>query len=119
MPQLAVVVDDHPASRELARYLLAHAGLEVETASDGVHALSLIKTLQPDVVVLDLDIPGVDGCELRDKMAADPELAPIPIVVVSVYDIAEFSPNHTESDFAGYVRSRWIPRRSGRSWSRA
>lgn len=106
---IALVVDDHPASLEVARYLLSHEGFAVESATDGATALSLVRTHSPDVVVLDLDIPVIDGCELRDRMATDPLLASIPIVVVSVHEISEFCPDHVRDDFAGYIRKPLDP----------
>lgn len=109
MSPLAVIADDHPASLELARYLLAHAGFDVECVRDGVEALSVIAALRPDVVVLDLDIPSIDGCELRDRLTAEPKLAEIPLVVVSVHEISVFCPDHVRADFAEYVRKPLDP----------
>ena len=54
--------------------------------------------------MLDLDLPVVDGCQVRDRLAADPALSKIPVVAVSVYEIDEFCPEHGPRDFAGYVR---------------
>jgi CheY-like chemotaxis protein len=100
----ALVAEDHLASAELARYLLEFDGFEVVCAADGLEALALATASQPDVVVVDLDLPIVDGCQVRDRLAADPALSKIPVVAVSVYEIGEFCPDHGPGDFAGYVR---------------
>lgn len=104
MSLLALVAEDHPASADLARYLLEFDGFEVVCAADGSEALSLAAARPPDVIVLDLDLPAVDGCQVRDRLAADLTLSKIPVVAVSVYEISEFCPDHKARDFAGYVR---------------
>jgi two-component system cell cycle response regulator DivK len=103
VPLLALVVDDHPASVELARYLLEAGGLDVVCAQDGGEALALAAAHHPDVIVLDLDLPVLDGCRVRDRLAAAPTLAAVPVVAMSAYEIDEFCPDHGRSDFAGYV----------------
>jgi two-component system, cell cycle response regulator DivK len=104
VPIRALVAEDHLASAELARYLLEFDGFEVVCAADGQEALALATSKPPDVVVIDLDLPIVDGCEVRDRLAADPALSKIPVVAVSVYEIGEFCPDHGPQDFAGYMR---------------
>ena len=104
MPLLALVADDDQPSVELVRYLLEIDGFEVISAADGGEALSLAAARRPDVIVLNLDLPVVDGCQVCDRLAADAELSAIPIVVVSVYEIGEFCPDREAAEFAGYVR---------------
>jgi CheY-like chemotaxis protein len=103
MSLLVLVADDDPPSVALVRYLLELAEFEVVGAQDGAEALSFAATRPPDVIVLDLDLPVLDGCQVADRMAADPALCRIPILVVSVYEISEFCPSHSAADFAGYV----------------
>jgi two-component system, cell cycle response regulator DivK len=109
MSLLALVVDDDPASLELARYLLHYAGFEVICAQDGGAALLLAAEYRPGVIVLDLDLPVLDGGQVRDRLAADPSLTEIPVVAMSVQEISEFSPRHRAGDFAGYVRKPLEP----------
>jgi two-component system cell cycle response regulator DivK len=109
MPLLALVADDDPASIELLRYLLERDGFEVVSAADGAEALSLAAARRPHVIVLDLDLSVVNGCQVRDRLAADAELSAIPVVVVSTYEIGEFCPGRTAADFAGYVRKPLDP----------
>lgn len=104
MSLLALVVDDHLPSVALVRYLLEMAGFEVTDAQNGAAALSLAAIRPPDVIVLDLDLPVMDGCEFADRLAADAVLCRIPILVVSVYEISEFCPSRGAADFAGYAR---------------
>jgi two-component system, cell cycle response regulator DivK len=109
MSPLALITDDHPPSVALVRYLLELAEFEVIGARDGAEALALAAARRPDVIVLDLDIPVLDGCEVADRLALDPDLRRIPILVVSVYEISDFSASHGAADFAGYVRKPLEP----------
>jgi two-component system, cell cycle response regulator DivK len=109
MSLLALVADDHPPSVALVRYLLELAEFEVIGAQDGGEALSLAVTHRPDAIVLDLDLPVLDGCQFADRLAADPALGRIPILVVSVYEISDFCPSHSAADFAGYIRKPLEP----------
>jgi CheY-like chemotaxis protein len=100
---LALVADDHAPSLELARYLLENDGFEVAGAEDGAEALALAEARRPDVIVLDLELPVLDGCEVRDRLAADPALSRIPVVVMSVLEIEEACPGVGRADFASYI----------------
>jgi CheY-like chemotaxis protein len=104
MPLLALIADNDPPSAELARYLLEADGLDVVCAADGEAALSLAAALRPAVIVVDLDLSVLDGCAVRDRLEADPTLAAIPVIAMSVYEISEFSPDHRPEQFAGYIR---------------
>ena len=65
---------------------LQGAGFEVVSARDGAAGIALIRRLSPDAVVLDIRLPGLDGWEVLDRLAADPDTAATPVVVVSVVD---------------------------------
>jgi two-component system alkaline phosphatase synthesis response regulator PhoP len=81
--QTVLVVDDEPKIAQLARDYLEHAGFTVLTAGDGPSAVHAARTRRPDLVVLDLGLPGLDGLEvLRTIRAA----APTPVVVVTARD---------------------------------
>ena len=68
MKKRALVVDDDPDSRAIAREALARAGFEVEEAADGIDALSSVERSRPDVVLLDLAMPRMDGWETARRM---------------------------------------------------
>jgi CheY-like chemotaxis protein len=106
---VVLVADDHPGSLDLACYLLEQDGFEVLRARSGLEALTLATERRPDVVVLDLDMPGLDGIEARDRMAEHPELANVPIVAMTVLDIDERWPNRAQAEFALYVRKPLDP----------
>lgn len=77
------VVDDDPAIRELVRTALELAGHTVRTSASGAEALDVLVAQPPDVAILDLMMPGMDGAELCRRMRTRDELADIPIIVLS------------------------------------
>jgi CheY-like chemotaxis protein len=60
-PLRVLLVDDNADTVSSCRVFLKHRGLEVQTAPDGPYALEVARSLQPDVVLLDIDLPGMDG----------------------------------------------------------
>ncbi len=78
-----LVVDDEPKIVELARDYLEHAGFAVATASDGPSALDQIRRRPPDLVVLDLGLPGLDGLEVTREARRRSE---VPIVILTARD---------------------------------
>lgn len=78
-----LIVDDEPLIVNLARDYLEHAGFEVVTAADGEQALSTARALQPDLVVLDLGLPGIDGLDVTRQLRQD---SAIPIVMLTARD---------------------------------
>ena len=81
--QTILVVDDEPKIAQLARDYLEHAGFAVLTAGDGVSALQAARTRRPDLVVLDLGLPGLDGLDVIRALRA---AGSTPIVVVTARD---------------------------------
>ena len=78
-----LVVDDEKDIVELISYNLTRAGFEVLTASDGKDALELAQREVPDLVVLDLMLPGLDGTEVARRLKADSRTAAVPIVMLT------------------------------------
>ncbi len=71
--------------RELLRIVLG-AEYEIDEASDGSEALDLVRELEPDLVVLDVMMPGRSGLDVLAEMRADPVLAGIPVIVITAWD---------------------------------
>ena len=80
-----LVVEDNGIQRRLAGEVLSAAGHRVTSASAVPPALAAIKSGRPDIVLLDLRLPGVDGLELVRQLKADPATRDIPIVAVTSY----------------------------------
>ena len=78
-----LIVDDQDANRLLLRDLLESQGHEVTEAADGEEALQRVSEVAPDVVLLDIGMPGMDGFEVCRRMKADPATASIPVLLVT------------------------------------
>jgi two-component system alkaline phosphatase synthesis response regulator PhoP len=78
--QTILVVDDEPKIATLARDYLEHAGFAVVTAGDGPTALATVRQRRPDLVVLDLGLPGIDGLDVTRQLRRD---SSIPIVMLT------------------------------------
>ena len=78
-----LVVDDELDIREAVTEVLSYEGHEVFTASDGEEALVKCRSLHPDLVLLDLMMPGMNGWDFRRAQLRDPSIAGIPVVVLS------------------------------------
>jgi chemosensory pili system protein ChpA (sensor histidine kinase/response regulator) len=79
----ALVVDDSITVRRVTQRLLERHGMRVMTAKDGVDALSILQDHLPDVILLDIEMPRMDGYELASQVRADARLADIPIVMIT------------------------------------
>jgi len=79
----ALVVDDSITVRRATQRLLERNGMRVMTAKDGVDAWSLLQEHVPDIILLDIEMPRMDGYELATHVRADPRLADIPIVMIT------------------------------------
>jgi CheY-like chemotaxis protein len=78
-----LLVDDNAAVRESLEELLRHQGYAVSTASDGETCLSMVRTDPPDLIVLDVAMPGLDGFRVATMIKTDPLLQNIPIILYS------------------------------------
>jgi CheY-like chemotaxis protein len=83
---LILVIDDDPAVRDLMKRFLNKEGFQVETAADGESGLYLAKELHPAAITLDVMMPGMDGWAVLTALKADPDLADIPVVMLTMVD---------------------------------
>jgi len=81
-----LVIDDDPATHDLLRRTLAREGLRVITASSGEEGLARARTLLPDVITLDVLLKGADGWHILAALKADPLLAQIPVLMLTIMD---------------------------------
>jgi DNA-binding response OmpR family regulator len=78
-----LVVDDEPMARTLLRLMLVRAGFDVVEAEDGFDALDKLKDGSPDVMILDVMMPGIDGFSVCETVRAAPSTAELPIIMLS------------------------------------
>jgi CheY-like chemotaxis protein len=80
-----LIVDDNPQNLKLARVLLGSEGYEVKTAVHAEDALQVLASFTPEVILMDLQLPGMDGLELTRQLKADPMRKDILIVALTAY----------------------------------
>jgi CheY-like chemotaxis protein len=83
-----LVVDDHPANTKLVSFVLEGRGIKVRSARNADEALAELESARPDLVLMDVQLPGVDGLTLTRRLRADPRFAKMPIVAVTAYAMA-------------------------------
>jgi threonine synthase len=100
-PKIAIV-DDHPHVRQLIRRILQAQGeYDLSEAADGKSALSLIKDQKPDLIILDLMMPEMDGFSVLDALRRDPNTASIPVIVVTAQELT----NKEKERLEGQIQS--------------
>ncbi len=82
---LVLLIDDYADAREMYGYYLVRQGYRVEEAADGHEALAKALTLLPDIILMDLSLPGIDGWELARMLKQDARTAAIPIIALTAH----------------------------------
>jgi len=84
-----LIIDDIPANLNLLRKTLESFGLRVIAVPSGVHALEIVVRTQPDLILLDIMMPDMDGFETCRRLKANPETAEIPVIFITAKDEIE------------------------------
>lgn len=103
MSRSILVVDDSADNRELAALLLECEGFEVRLAEDAAQALSTLQDYRPELILMDVQLPGMDGLELTRRLRQDPSLEGVVIVALSAYAMAAEKANAMEAGCDGYI----------------
>ncbi|TDR56639.1 MULTISPECIES: response regulator [Halomonas] len=80
-----LVVDDEPNIVLSLEFLMQQAGFQVDTAEDGESALSRIAESPPDLVLLDISLPGISGFDVLERLRSDPDHARLPIIMLTAH----------------------------------
>lgn len=83
MTQSVLIVDDEPMARTLLRLMLVRAGFNVAEAEDGFDALEKVKESQPDIILLDVMMPGMDGFTVCETLRNEENTSKLPIIMLS------------------------------------
>jgi two-component system cell cycle response regulator DivK len=78
-----LIVDDNPANLKLARILLSSLGYEVRTATDADETLAVLQHFTPRLILMDIQLPGMDGLELTRRLKADPALCGVLVLALT------------------------------------
>lgn len=85
MASMILIIEDNEQNRYMSRFLLEKKGFQVTEAQDGREGIRLAATIQPDLILLDIQLPGMDGYAVARELRSKPETAQIPIVMVTSY----------------------------------
>jgi len=98
-----LVVDDNSANRRLAQAVLEGVGHEVHGVADAENALTAVASLHPALILMDIQLPGLDGLELTRRLKADPATQDIVIVATTAYAMPGDELKATEAGCDGYM----------------
>ena len=110
MKKRILVVEDQLDNRQMLHDLLTHAGFDIVEAENGEEAIASAQAIRPDLILMDIQLPILDGYEATRRIKADPDLKSIPIIVVTSYAL---SGDEEKARLAGcddYVAKPFSPR---------
>ena len=110
MSKRILVVEDHEDNRQILRDLLGSAGFEMLEAGDGESALRMAAAEQPDLILMDVQLPILDGYEATRRLKSDPRLKAIPIIVVTSYALSGEEVRARNAGCDAYVAKPYSPR---------
>lgn len=105
-----LAVDDQEDNRRILRDLLTTAGYEVIEAATGEDAVALAEAQMPDLILMDIQLPGIDGYEATRRIKADARLRPIPLIVVTSYALSGDDAKAFDAGADAYVSKPFSPR---------
>ena len=103
MTHVILVVEDNERNLKLLRDVLEYAGFDVRAARTAEDGISLAVSEPPDLVLMDLQLPGIDGLEALRRLRASPRTADIPVVAVTAQAMKHDRERALEAGFDGYV----------------
>lgn len=98
-----LIVDDNPLNLKLARVVLSLEGFDVRTATDAEEALLLLKDVHPHLILMDIQLPGLDGLELTRRLKGDPATRDIIIVAITAYAMKGDDERALSAGCDGYI----------------
>lgn len=110
MTKLILLVEDTEDNRTILRDYLTHAGFELIEAVDGAAGIEMAQAHRPDLILMDIELPVVDGCEATARIKADPDLRHIPVIAVSSYAHPSDAAKAMSAGCAAYVAKPCSPR---------
>ena len=110
MSKRILVVEDQEDNRRIVRDLLLASGYQLIEATTGEEGLKMATTEKPDLILMDIQLPGMDGYEVTRRIKANPELNAIPIIVVTSYALSGDDKKAFDAGCNGYVTKPFSPR---------
>ena len=110
MSKRILIVEDHEINRRILRDLLTSAGYELIEAATGEEGVALAGTHRPDLVLMDIQLPGLDGYEATRRIKEHPALRHLPIIAVTSYALSGDEEKALEAGCATYISKPFSPR---------
>ncbi len=110
MTKHILVVEDQEDNRRILRDLLKNADYEVTEAENGQEALDAVAKQRPDLILMDIQLPIMDGHEATRRIKADPTLRDIPVIVVTSYALSGDEEKARAAGCDGFVAKPYSPR---------
>ena len=98
-----LLVEDNPVNRRLAEFLLRSQGYQVRAATNAQEAFDTIKAERPDLILMDVQLPGMDGLEATKKLKEEPTTRDIPVVAVTSYAMKGDREKALAAGCSGYI----------------
>jgi two-component system cell cycle response regulator/two-component system cell cycle response regulator DivK len=98
-----LLVEDNAVNRRLAGFILRSQGYQVSEATSAQEAFEMLKTERPDLIVMDIQLPGKDGLEITKELKGQPETADIPVIAVTSYAMKGDREKALAAGCSGYV----------------
>ena len=110
MSKSILVVEDQEDNRRILRDLLSSKGYEIIEVTDGLAGVEAAKREKPDLILMDIQLPGIDGYEATRRIKAEPDLVGITIIAVTSYALGGDKQKALEAGCDGYVAKPFSPR---------
>jgi two-component system cell cycle response regulator DivK len=110
MAKMVLVVEDQDDNRRIVRDLLTNSGFEVIEAINGLEGVQLARTHHPDLILMDIQLPGIDGYEATRQIKTNPGLKDIPVIVVTSYALSGDDKKAFEAGCDAYIAKPFSPR---------
>jgi two-component system cell cycle response regulator DivK len=110
MSKTILVIEDQEDNRRIMHDLFTSKGYEVIEAVNGIDGVSVAETYHPDLILLDIQLPGIDGYEVTRRIKANPKIKNIPIIVVTSYALSGDDVKAFEAGCDAYVAKPFSPR---------
>ncbi len=110
MSKRILVVEDQEDNRRIMRDLLESADFEIVEATTGLEGVAMAESRRPDLILMDMQLPGIDGYEATRRLRAHPELAATPIIAVTSYALSGDDAKAFAAGCDAYVTKPFSPR---------
>jgi CheY-like chemotaxis protein len=104
-----LLVDDYPDARDMYRVYLTFSGFEVLEATNGVEAIQMASDNPPDIILMDLSLPVMDGWEATRRLKSNPRTADIPVVALTGHALAGISEGARAAGCDAFVTKPCLP----------